>query len=270
MSRWVSRIRDCFQDPLLVRTKNKMILTPVAETILSQLDRLEPLLRSLMPKEFDPESSQIEFSIAAPDYVIENVVTDILSELLQKKYQVSFRFLPWTPFSKKELLKGNVHLAISLDNVFPPNVYRRTIDEDYLVCIARKGHPISQKGIVRFEDLLEYSHVIPETGGGWVKRMRNKYERHGRFKPKVFTSSYNAAFAIAGATDLITIAPSHVVRYSSILETLSIHKFPLSETKLEYGFFWHEKYQTDPSHVWLRKKMFPLFCAHKKQLASLQ
>jgi len=268
MSRWFGRIRDCFQDPLLVRTKSKMILTPVAEQFLCQLERLEPLVLSLVPKEFDPESTHIEFSIAAPDYVIENVLKDVLPELLQETYQVSFRFLPWTPFSKIELVKGNIHLAVSLDNAFPPNVYHRTIDKDHLVCVARKGHPICQFKIVGIEELLRYAHVIPETGGGWVNRLRKKYESRGNFKPKVFTASYNAAFAIAGSSDLITIAPSHVVRNSPILNTLSVLQIPLSEDTLEYGFFWHEKFQTDPSHIWLRKKLFPLMCAHKKQLSQ--
>ena len=64
LSRWFSRIRDCFQDPLLVRTKNKMILTPVAETFLFKLQQVEPMVLELVPKEFDPRSGPVEFSIA--------------------------------------------------------------------------------------------------------------------------------------------------------------------------------------------------------------
>lgn len=270
LSRWFSRIRDCFQDPLLVRTNNTMILTPVAETILSKLKQAEPMVLDLVPEEYDPSSSPVEFNIAAPDYVIENVFKDVLPEFLSDEYKVSFHFLPWTKYSKNDLILGNIHLAVSLDNNFPPNIYRRTIDKDYLVCVFSKGHPLCQYDDITIGDLLKYAHVVPETGGGWVNRLRKSFEDHGILNEKVTTASYNAAFAIVGTTNLITIAPNHVVRNSSILKTLSVREFPLFKTKLEYGFFWHEKYQTDPAHVWLRNKMFPLVCTHKKQLHAYE
>jgi DNA-binding transcriptional LysR family regulator len=270
LSRWFSKIRDCFQDPFLVRIKHEMILTPVAETFLFKLEQVEPMVLGLVPREFDPTSSSVEFSIAAPDYVIENVFKDVLFGFLSDEYKISFRFLPWTKYSKNELVQGNIHLAVSLDNNFPPSTYHRTIDDDYLVCVAGKGHPLCQLKSITISDLLKYAHVIPATGGGWVNRLRRLFEPHGELKEKVFTASYNAAFAIVGATQLITIAPNHVVRNSSIIQTLSIHEFPLFKARLEYGFFWHEKYQSDPSHIWLRKKLFPLVCTHKKQLHSLE
>lgn len=268
MSRCVAKLREYFQDPLLVRSCKEMLLTDTAEKLKEQLKNLENILKDMEPVSFDPALQSMEFIIALPDYVAQNVFNDVLPQLMALYENVNFKLRAWNNEAKDALIQGDVHLAISLDNKFPSNVYRRKIDEDHLVCVARKGHPLELVSELTLNHMYQYSHVLVSTGGGWLDRLRERLERSGNLRFRIKVDNYGNTFPIIEKTDLITIMPHHVARNAQGCRALSFFQLPFIEKKLEYSFCWHERFHHDPAHKWLRETLFPLVLNHPKQLAA--
>ena len=269
VSRCLAKLRDYFQDPLLVRSGKDMILTPVAEKLLVELASLSKLLDQMSPVEFDPVKHAREFVIAAPGYVSMHILGEAMAPLYAAENKVTFKVLHWNQYTKNALLQGEIDLAISLDNTFPPNIFRRVVDEDVLVAVTSPSHPVAVSGRFTVDDLFESQHVVVRTGGGWFENIQQGPEESFRpFKVKLTVETYNAAFAAVRNAELMVIVPNHVARNSLAAGPLCIHTLPIKTQKLEYGLCWHERFQNDPAHKWLRKVLFPSLLTHPKHLAS--
>lgn len=268
MSRCFSRLREYFQDPLLVRSGKEMLLTVTAEKLQLQLTDLEHIMKAMEPANFDPDAQKMEFIIAVPDYVAQNVLNDVLPQLMMSYEKVCFKLINWNNIAKENLIHGDVHLAVSLDNVFPDNIYRRKIDKDHLVCVARKGHPLGQRSELKLGDMFNFPHVLVSTGGGWIDQVREHLDGLGDLNFRLKVASYGNAFAMIKKTDLITVVPQHVIDNEPQADSLISMPLPFLTKRLEYCFCWHERFHHDPAHKWLREKLFPLVLKHPKQLAS--
>ncbi|NAZ81519.1 LysR family transcriptional regulator [Kineococcus sp. R8] len=70
VSRALARLRRRFGDELLVRTGKDYHLTPLAQSLLERVDDAVAAVESVFAADFDPASSEREFTIAVSDYAI--------------------------------------------------------------------------------------------------------------------------------------------------------------------------------------------------------
>jgi DNA-binding transcriptional LysR family regulator len=82
MSRILKRLRELFGDPLLVRISREFVLTPKAAELfvplVQILDRLDGLVFS---KEFDPAEAMGVINIAAPPYVMGDIIIKLTDHI---------------------------------------------------------------------------------------------------------------------------------------------------------------------------------------------
>ena len=173
ISRCFSKVREYFQDPLLVRSSKGMVLTPKATEINSILVELFGTLEKMENSTFDQTKNAVEFTIAASDYISQYILSNVLTFLYQDENKISYNIITWNDQSKELLIQGNLHLAISMspDPSFPLNVYSQLVGEDVLVCVSSSEHPLSFVDELTMNDLLNYNHVFVSTGGGWIERI---------------------------------------------------------------------------------------------------
>jgi DNA-binding transcriptional LysR family regulator len=267
MSRNLSHLREYFQDPLLVRSGKAYILTPPAQCLKEKLDMVLDGIGSLFANAFKPSMHTREFVLAAPDYVVQYVLVDVLTFLLSMESNLHFTIRNWDATAKAQLLSGDIHLAISIDNKFPPNMFQRVVDEDSLVVAARAGHPVVERDVFSVEDFVAYPHVAMMTGGGWNEIIDRPLREMGlRRTVKLKIGSYAAALELVKRTDLLTVVPLHVARNSQGDEALRLLPLPLPVPKVQMALWWHECHQNDPAHRWLREELFPKILCHPNQL----
>lgn len=267
MSRNLSQLREYFNDPLLVRSGKEYVLTEKAKDVQRKVNALLGDIQSLFATEFTPSTHSKEFVIAAPDYVVNYVLCDALSFLFSVNNKISFSIIPWDSSSKRDIIAGKIHLAISMDNRFPGYMHRRIIDEDELVLVCRPQHPILNHEFVTIDDFLNYPHISVKTGGGWYDVVDHPLKELGLQRLiKLSVYSYEAAFSVAARTDLLAVVPRHVARNDTAASKLVCAPPPLDLPKLEISVWWHEIHHNDPAHKWLRETVFPKILSHPKQL----
>src|SRR6516164_2282567 len=143
VSHALSRLRDQFGDPLLLKGGVRMQPTALA---LELIEQARPMLggiqRVLSPKHlFDPASSDRVFRLAAPDFML-TLFADLLTRLRVEAPQVA---IEWTAPREPTLLdvaEGTIDVAIVPTELrWPPGVTGESIGALKWRCFGRRGHP---------------------------------------------------------------------------------------------------------------------------------
>ena len=110
----LARLRNALGDPLLVRARNQMVPSALAEELRPKVRQLlaeiEQTLRP--PADFSPANSERSFRIAANDYAVTAVLSPLLERLQQYAPRVTLEILPLEDDFDKRLAEDNYDLAV--------------------------------------------------------------------------------------------------------------------------------------------------------------
>ena len=117
MSGALSRLRSYFQDELLVPGGRRMVLTPLAETLVEPVrDLLLQTRQTLATKpRFDPATATRHISIAVSDYTIEILLSDVLRRARVLAPFITFRLQPIGNRASEALDAGELDFANGSD-----------------------------------------------------------------------------------------------------------------------------------------------------------
>ena len=264
MSRNLAQLRDIFDDPLLVRSGNKYVRTPKANMLQKQVTVLLSDVSAIFNNNgYDPTREARDFIIAAPDYPSIYVLPDALAPLYTMETLVNFRLIPWDGRSKRMLISGDVHLAVSLADKFPPYIYRQRVDLDHMIFVVRKGHPLADKETWTPEDFVAYPHGLVTSGGNKYRFVDQALRALGLKRTiKLRSPSYTAVTAAVRKSDLVCVVPCHVFRHACPGEDIVAKPLPFEHEPVEHSVWWHERYHFDSAHQWLRSEILSRIMTH--------
>jgi DNA-binding transcriptional LysR family regulator len=257
MSSALSRLRYLFGDPLLERDGNKW--TPTARA--QELHRtFQPLLhawqRSTSPESaFDPATHAHTFNLYASDYLQYTVAARALHRIKAEAPNVLMRFLPPKVSGALDMLSGNyVELYIGHYPDPPDSLRARFLFEETSVCLVRAGHP-ALRGEWNLDTYLQYEHMDASGYAGYFNAQVDAALQalNLRRTTGALLSSYLATpFALAG-TDMIAMLPLSVAQGLAAASQTVMLPAPLRLPPLSISLYWHERYQNDMAHGWLRQ-----------------
>src|ERR1051325_131795 len=108
MSGALGRLREFFEDELLVPMGRTMVLTPLAEDLVQPVrDVLLQLQETIATKHhFDPAASTPHLSVAVSDYVTIVLMADFLRDLQRKSPSITFELRPVGKRATEDLESG--------------------------------------------------------------------------------------------------------------------------------------------------------------------
>jgi DNA-binding transcriptional LysR family regulator len=257
MSSALSRLRYLFGDPLLEREGNKW--TPTARA--RELHRtFQPLLhawqRSTSPEaSFAPDTTPHTFNIYASDYLQFAVLARAMHRIKAEAPNVVLRFLPPKVSGAADMLTGNyVELYIGHYPQPPESLRARFLFEEASTCLVRKGHPALRRDW-NLAAYLQYEHMDASGYAGYFNTQVDAalQAQNERRVVGALLSSYMATpFALA-ETDMIALLPSSVAKALASVSGTVMLPAPLRLPPLSISLYWHERYQNDLAHAWLRQ-----------------
>jgi len=260
MSNVLSRLREAFGDPLLVRTPKGMEPTARAEdvwpTVREALDGIERALTG--GSEFDPATASLNVTIATTDYAGFVLFPKIMQRLEQEARGITITIRPPDPTHIREWLEeGAGEIAIGFVPTAAETLKTTTIYRDRLVCVARRGHP-AIAGDISLDAYTVARHVIfgsAFTGISTLELFLDEWletegivRQAGMRVPSALLSPH-----IIAETDMIATLPAGFVgRFRDTLP-LQIMELPFTAPEMSVGMFWHERTHKNPAMVWLRE-----------------
>lgn len=250
----LGRLRQTFDDPLLVREGNKMVPTPRAVTLQADLASVLHDVQRLVVAQpaFDPGETQRLFCIAASD-VVGALIGDLVAALRAQAPGVSLRLIPH--LIDTQMLATGVDLALQPLALAPPSCSSRHLGALEFVVVARLGHPILEEPTV--DAWCQADHVQVDTGRPGPSIVGAMAERAGlERRVALWVPGFVSALQIVSKTDLIFTAPLALV--SPLCEPFGLATAPLALAipRVPVGVVWHPRFDADAAHQWLRECVF--------------
>lgn len=266
MSNGLRRLRELFNDPLLVRTSDGMTATERARELQPVIRKaLGELEVALQPQqEFDSRFSNRVFRIMVSDYAESTLVPELVNRLRTEAPDIILDVLTPSDVTFKDVEAGKVDMAINRFDDMPQSFHQMTLWQDDFVCLINPNHP----DVDRF-DLRAYltsKHIwVSKTGMGagvgidpdkvirlgWVDNALAKLG-HKR-KISVFTRHYQMPALLALNNDLVVTLPRKVADMQAASASLVIKTPPFSIPPFELKMAWSPLLQHHPAHRWLRR-----------------
>ncbi len=268
MSHTLRRLRELFDDPLLVRGRGGMVLTPRAEALAVPLrSGLVSLARTLAePQPFAPEHASRTFRIVSPDLFDTLVLPTLLQHLGRQAPSIDLAVVPMPKRLADTLETGDVDLAIypvlldpqpfDLGTQVDPELQSRTLFRDNFRCFVRNDHPvITGRRKLTLKAYAQLNHILVSPGGegpGVVDRILHQRGLQRRIALRV--PHFATALEVIAQSDLVLTAPSSLGKCSSA-STLLSRPAPLDIPEHAITMIWHPRFTEDPAQRWLRELM---------------
>jgi DNA-binding transcriptional LysR family regulator len=259
MSRSLKSLREMFDDPLLVRGTDGLVLTPRASLLREPLRRSLTNLAGVVAGrgEFDPATSTRRFTVEMPDYLMGLLGPALCDRVLREAPGVTLdvRLAHRDDFFGR-LEAGTSDVLVHACLEPPAGLRGLGLVRDRFACAVRKGHPHAPKNKKKMP-LKTYAALphclIAVSDEAQVGSVDLALQEHGLRRHVAFrVRSFLAAPVIVAASDAILTGPARLLRWFAERYPLEVFDAPISVHDFEYIALWHERFEAEPAHAWLR------------------
>jgi DNA-binding transcriptional LysR family regulator len=257
LSKTLARLREHFDDQLFVRVAFEM--KPTAK-VLSLAPQIRSILRelSLLQSEqlpFSPETSSRDFKFAGPDAAVVLFLPPILRQMQEHAPEVRLSAVQLDMEHLYSWLEsGQVDLAAGLFPHLVQGIKRQRLFGFNYLSLVRKGHPRIAE-LSSLDGFVEEQHVlVAAIGAGHHTQIAQEVLESAIPKKKITARvpGFAAAALLAKLTDAIVTMPTPIGVVLARELNLDMFQPPVKLPDTEIYQYWHERYDRDPGHEWLR------------------
>lgn len=256
LSHALSKLRELFDDPLLVRSGSKMVLTPRAQDMIQQLQGAMAQLEQVIapPQDFDAAAFHHTFDLVTSDWSEVLLLPRVLERLARQAPNVHLRCHADSAMGPRALEEGAADLMLGVAHDPPAGLLRQTIYEDTFVCMVSARH---HKGVeaLSAQQYLDASHIGVSSapgGGDWVSRQLRA--QHLERRITMVLPHFSAAPLIVAQSDHILTLPSRLAQtFESFGAPIKLLEMPLELEPIRLNLLFHQKRRQDPAHMWFRR-----------------
>ncbi|MED7949734.1 LysR family transcriptional regulator [Streptomyces sp. BE303] len=254
MSRSLGRIRKATGDQILVRTGRSMVPTTRALAMRAQVHALVQQAHHLLSaqQELDLAALDRVFTVRWHDALTAACGTALLTAVRRRAPGVRLRLSAEPGTDDAELRRGEVDLESSSGAPTLPDIRHRLVGTDRLVVAVRPGHPLSE-GPLDVERYAAAEHLTVSRRGSLRDPIDDALTARGLGR-RVVAAGPTAAFALQLAldTDLVVTLPDAITRAAREGLGLVTLPPPLPLPEVPLYLLWHQRYDDDRAHTWLR------------------
>jgi len=258
VSEALGRLRNQFEDELLVRVGRKMVPTALALSLAPRIENLlEELEDILQPALFNPAAVERQFVIATGDTIILALGEQLIMRLSASAPRTTIQFISIQYVTRRDLEEGKVDFIIIPQGVIPSSVFDEEglewmkIYREEWVCIARRNHP-GLNGELSLESL----NTLPSIACRFDDSSYLHGALPGRLQPdQLRVSQFTLLPLMVAQSDAIALVQRHVANWFADHIPIDIFELPIPFPELDVCAFWSAIQRNDPMHQWLREQI---------------
>lgn len=262
MSAALARLRTLFADPLFVRARQGMTLTPRAEALHASVrDVVQQITHDILqPTAFDPLTSTQAFTLITPDIAEVNFLPRLLAELSRQAPHLSLKTLSMPREAAAQALEAGVaELAVG----YFPDLQRAGFFQQKLfatphVCLVRKKHPeVGERMSLALFTRLSHAVVRPNGREHVFEQFLQRHKIQRRVVVEL--SHFMSVLPIVEGSDVVATVPRDLAEFFVRHGQVRHVDTPMKSPVIPVQMFWHQRLQKDPAHEWLRQTLYRLF-----------
>ncbi|WP_327075223.1 LysR family transcriptional regulator [Kitasatospora purpeofusca] len=254
MSRSLGRIRKATGDQILVRTGRSMVPTTRALAMRAQVHTLVQQAQQLLSAQRELELASLErvFTVRWHDTLTAACGSALITAVRDQAPGVRLRLSAEPGTDDAELRRGEVDLESAPAAPTLPDIRHRLVGTDRLTVAVRPGHPLTE-GPLTVERYAAAEHLTVSRRGSLRAPIDDALAQHG-LERRVAAAGPTIAFALQLAldSDLVVTLPDAVTRTARERLGLVTLPLPLPLPEVPLYLLWHQRYDEDRAHLWLR------------------
>jgi len=255
MSRSLARLRDHFDDPLLVTKGREFVLSPTARGLIPAVERAALALTEVFDhRRGGAHGRGRPFVIACADLFAHAVVPKVLERMWRDSPQATIELRPISSHSSEQILGDGVDLALGSFEDVPASVNQRDLFSDPFVCVLREGHP-RVRSTLPLKTYVELAHleVLPTPQARPGLRIERALAAKGLQRRVVARVPYFAlASDLLAQTDLVLTMTRQWAQFIQEGTALRVVDAPVKLPPQRFSLIWSRRHDGDRTHTWFR------------------
>lgn len=260
VSHALKRLRQLFDDELLLRDGRRMRPTVRAEGLAETLPRvLEQLARTIAaPEPFQPATSNRTFRLAAPDFIAP-VVPTLLHDVEDTAPGVRVELAPYSPAAVRELADGRYDALIAPDGTRNEDLRGVSLGTWPWAVYGRDGHPAFVDWSP--EAWSDYPHLRVHTSGGRGDSPIDRRASQLGIRRVVGATipNFSIAAPILAKTDLLLTVPSVAMANTAAAYDLDRREIPFEVPDMGLSLFRSAAEGDEPGVRWFLERVADAF-----------
>lgn len=261
MSAALQKLRDYFDDPLLVRVGRDMELTPrglsLVEPVREALLRIQATLGT--QPTFDPATVRRVFTVIVTDEAAPSLVPAALKRIARDAPGIQCHLEQISQTSLTRLEYGDADLCLCLDlprlygiRAFPDTFRTVELRPVRWVCAVCRDHPAVGNELT-LDHYRSLPHVFARPSGHTapVEELVRRLVNLDLDVRATAQSLLELPFMLPG-TPLAATVPERVAALVAPIVPLKMFALPFDALDSHEVLLWHKRNEPDPGHAWLR------------------
>ncbi|CAN5740217.1 transcriptional regulator NodD3 [soil metagenome] len=251
----LGRLREYFQDELLIGVGKTFVLTPLAEELVKPvrdvLLQIQTITRARPT--FDPATSDRRFTFESSDYVISVLLSEVVRRAVQVAPRMQFDLRAISPQTPEHLENGDTELLIAPDFAVVPGHPAEPLFEDTFSCLVCPTC-FGKGAKLELDQYFDGAHVGVEWGGGkrltYDARLLSTGRRARR--QDVIAPNFTLVPDLLVGTPRIATLPTRLALQMATRFPLQVLPCPVEIPAFTEMLQWHKYQERDPAIIWLR------------------
>jgi LysR family transcriptional regulator, nod-box dependent transcriptional activator len=261
MSGVLRRLRDQFDDQLLIRIGRRYELSSFAQSLAVSVRQTILQIDSTISAKplFDPKKDRRRFRIMASDYNTMVFLSAVFRRIRKQAPYLSFDIVPInSPID--HIRDGAVEMCVT-GNPYAheqaagdPSLRSDTLFSEVYCCVVDKRHALREN--VTLDQLFEFPHVVAQFLGVTMQtgQLRARYGRNG-VNASINVPSFYVIPSLVYGTNAIGLMPSRMFRVAPERTRLRKLNVAFEMPRFTEHLIWHSRFSYDPAFAWLRSVM---------------
>lgn len=262
MSAVLARLRQLFDDPLLIRTPTGMQPTPRALELLSEVRQAMSHLNAAFSGRagFSPLDSVRTFHLAGADSLAKLFLPGLLQVFTHQAPGLKLTLRPAVPNRIRDWLEaGEVDLVFGYWTRLADGLHASTLFRQQLCVVASDPHP-RIKGTLSLADYVAAQHIFFGAEQATASTLECSIDlaltRVGvRRDVAVRLPSLLLTPELVANSPLVATIPVRLARKFARVLPLQVLDLPFEVPRPDISMVWHERSHKDAGHQWLRQQL---------------
>jgi LysR family transcriptional regulator, nod-box dependent transcriptional activator len=257
MSNALGRLRDYFDDPLLIQVGRNMELSPLAASLELPLRDIIVRIDTAMVSgpSFVPEESTRAIGLVVSDYTLHTLVPTFLRKVAARAPGLRIDLKPQQNFPHLLLERGDADLLIAPTVFCSANHPTELLLTDRICCLVDADSPFA-KGPLSKADFAAAGHIVMQPpNGGESFALRACRDAGLDIRVEITTYSFGSLAGLVRGTPRIALIQRKLAEKMAALEGVTIVEPPATLPPLEQSVQWHSYRTRDPALIWLRAQL---------------
>lgn len=259
VSRALTKLREQYKDPLVVRTANGVEPTLFAKqiypTLLKSLNDLDSTFSSNVT--FNPQARPYRFSIACTSLTNYSLIPYLVNKFSNTYPNIGIDIHLLTGSDINSQLRNKEHdFVIDADIDDSRSLRKEVLYKDKLVLCCSKNHKRIKSEYISMQDFMKEKHV---TIANWKKpgNLISDVQIKGIDARKISVSTVGTleSLCLVGRTDYVCLSDMKNVLLFSELFSIKPVQLLFYDSYYNICLFWHPSKDNDCASIWFRSEL---------------